>query len=76
MSFYAPRRHMGQFGILPLIMAALPVVQGMMQSHPLDLHDPYAQLEQSQQSNPLVTVALAVGGLGLVGGVFYLLVKK
>jgi len=76
MSFYAPRRHMGQFGIIPLLMAVAPVVQGMMQSHPLDLRDPYAQLELQQQSNPLVTVALAAGGLALIGGVFFILVKK
>lgn len=74
MSFYSGQRHLGQFGILPAIAAAIPMVQGMMSSQPLDTRNPYAQLT-AQQSVPqygLAVTAAVVGALALAGGVVYM----
>jgi len=69
MSFYAPRR---QYGFLPLITAAMPLLQGAFTSQPVDTSNPYAAQERG---NPTLTIALAVGGLALVGGAFYFVLR-
>lgn len=78
MSFYrysAPAQQMGDYGIVPLIAAALPLIQSATASQPFDQNNPYAQGEMLQQTNPLVVVGGVVAGLGLVGGLLYLLWK-
>lgn len=66
MSFYSARS-MGsaRMGFAPLL-ALMPVVAGALRSNPLDTRNPYAA-----PSNTALTVAIAVGGLALVGGAFY-----
>ena len=63
MSFY--RRQRPQMGFVWLA-PVLQLVGGAMQSHPVG-----AGSIPQEQSNPIVPIALAVGGVALVGGILY-----
>lgn len=74
MAFYRYGSAQQNFGIVPLIMAALPLVQGAMQAGHLDQTNQYAAMEKP--TSPLIVAAAVIGGLGLVGGLGYLLWKE
>lgn len=66
MSFY--RSRMGMAWIAPLVQ----LVGGATQSKPLDTRNPYAELERG---NTALTAALAIGGLVLIGGAAYYVLR-
>lgn len=75
-SFYGYRgAGQTQFGILPLIMAAMPLIQGALTTQPLDTRDPYAANEALPKASPVAIIA-GIAGIAALGGLAYFLVKK